>query len=82
MNTGGTVGVGEAAYILDQQDEVNDINRQMARIRRSVFDYFYFNSDVITADEAEKFIQGIRGVRQVESTFSVSRLVMEGKFKR
>jgi hypothetical protein len=61
MNTGGTVGVGEAAYVLDQQDEINDINRQMARIRRSVFDYFYYNSDVITPDEAEKFIAGIRG---------------------
>jgi hypothetical protein len=61
MNTGGTVGVGEAAYILDQQDEINDINRQMAKIRRAVFDYFYYNSDVITADEAEKFVQGIRG---------------------
>ena len=60
MNTGGTVGVGETAYILDQQDEVNDINRQMAKIRRAV-DYFYYNSDVITADEAEKFIAGIRG---------------------
>lgn len=61
MNTGGTVGVGETAYILDQQDEVNDINRQMAKIRRATFDYFYYNSDVITADEAEKFIAGIRG---------------------
>ena len=61
MNTGGTVGVGEAAYILDQQDELNDMNRQMAKIRRSVFDYYYYNSDVITHDEAEKFINGIRG---------------------
>lgn len=61
MSTGGTVSVGETGYILDQQDEVNDINRQMARIRRSVFDYFYYNSDVITADEAEKFIGGVRG---------------------
>jgi hypothetical protein len=61
MNTGGTVGVGESAYILDQQDEINDINRQMAKIRRSVFDYFYYNSDVISQDEAEKFIGGLRG---------------------
>lgn len=64
MNTGGTVGVGETAYVLDQQDEINDINRQMARIRRSVFDFFYYNSDVITPDEAEKFIKGIRGETQ------------------
>lgn len=61
MNTGGTVGVGETAYILDQQDEINDINRQVARIRRAVFEYFYYNSDVITPDEAEKFIRSIRG---------------------
>jgi len=61
MSTGGTVCVGESAYILDQQDEVNDINRQLAKIRRAVFDYFYYNSDVITQDEAEKFIAGIRG---------------------
>lgn len=61
MNTGGTVGVGESAYILDQQDEINDINRQIAKIRRSVFDYFYYNSDVITSDEAEKFVDGLRG---------------------
>jgi hypothetical protein len=61
MNTGGTVGVGESAYILDQQDEINDMNRQMARIRRAVFNHFYYNSDVITQDEAEKFIRSIRG---------------------
>jgi hypothetical protein len=61
MNTGGTVGVGEAAYVLDQQDEINDINRQMARIRRAVFNYFYYNSDTITQDEAEKFIRSLRG---------------------
>lgn len=61
MSTGGTVSVGESAYILDQQDEINDINRQIGKIRRSVFDYFYYNSDVITQDEAEKFIAGVRG---------------------
>lgn len=61
MNTGGTVGVGESAYILDQQDEINDINRQMARIRRSVFNHFYYNSDAITPDEAEKFVRSLRG---------------------
>jgi hypothetical protein len=60
MGTGGTVTAGETAYVLDQQDEVNDINRQIARIRRSVFDYFYYNSDVVSADEAEKFITALR----------------------
>lgn len=61
MSTGGTVSVGETSYYLDQQDEVNDINRQVAKIRRSVFDFFFYNSDAITKDEAEKFIDGIRG---------------------
>lgn len=61
MNTGGTVGVGECSYYLDQQDEINDINRQMAKIRRSVFDFFYYNSSKIKAQDAEAFIDAIRG---------------------
>ena len=60
MTTGGTIGAGETAYVLDQQDEINDINRQIARIRRTVFDYFYYNSDVVSQDEAEKFIGALR----------------------
>jgi len=60
MTTGGTIGAGEIAYVLDQQDEINDINRQIARIRRTVFDYFYYNSDVVSQDEAEKFITALR----------------------
>ena len=64
MSTGGTVSVGESAYYLDQQDEINDINRQMARIRRSVFDNFYYNSDVITPDDAEAFVKSLRGETQ------------------
>lgn len=61
LSTGGTVSVGETAYYLDQQDEINDINRQVARIRRSVFDYFFYNSDATNKDEVEKFINAIRG---------------------
>jgi hypothetical protein len=61
MSTGGTVSVGETAYYLDQQDEINDINRQVAKIRRTVFDFFYYNSDACTKDEVEKFINAIRG---------------------
>jgi hypothetical protein len=64
MSTGGTVSVGESAYYLDQQDELNDINRQLARIRRSVFDNFYYNSDAITSDEAESFVKSLRGETQ------------------
>lgn len=61
MSTGGTVSVGETAYYLDQQDEINDINRQVARIRRTVFDFFFYNSDATNKDEVEKFIKAIRG---------------------
>lgn len=61
MSTGSTVTVGETSYYLDQQDEINDINRQVAKIRRSIFDFFYYNSDAVTKDEAEKFVKSIRG---------------------
>jgi len=61
MSTGGTVSVGETAYILDHQDEVNDIARQKSRIRRSVFDYFFYNSSKFKKDEVEKFIRVLRG---------------------
>ena len=61
MSTGGTISAGETAYVLDQQDEINDITRQQARIRRSIFDYFFYNSDKIKRDEAEKFVSALRG---------------------
>lgn len=62
MSTGGTVSPGEVAYVLDQQDEINDINRQKSRIRRSVFDFFYYNSDAVEAEVAEEFVKALRGV--------------------
>lgn len=61
MSTGGTVTSGEVAYMLDQQDEINDIARQRAKIRRTIFDFFYYNSDKVTRAEAEKFIKAVRG---------------------
>lgn len=61
LNTGGTVGVGETSYYLDQQDEINDINRQMAKIRRTVFDYFFYNSSKIKPQDAEAFVNALRG---------------------
>lgn len=61
MSTGGTVSVGETAYILDQQDELNDINKQKSKIRRALFDFFYYNSDAIDEEEAEKFVKALRG---------------------
>lgn len=71
MSTGGTVMVGETAYYLDQQDDVNDINRQMARIRRAVFDFWYYNSDVTNVDEVEEFIDGIRTGRGNRHTLGI-----------
>ena len=61
MSTGGTVSVGETAYMLDHQDEVNDMARQKSRIRRTIFDYFFYNSSKFKKDEVEKFIRAIRG---------------------
>lgn len=61
FSTGGSTSVGETAYYLDQQDAINDINRQVARIRRSLFNFFYYNSDKVDQQEAEKFIETLRG---------------------
>ena len=61
MSTGGTIGVGETAYYLDQQDEINTINRKLRRMRTSVFDFFFYNSDKVDGDQVEKMLNGIRG---------------------
>jgi hypothetical protein len=61
MSTGGTTSVGDVAYYLDQQDTINDINRQRNKIRRSLFDFFFYNSEAISSEEAEKFVEAIRG---------------------
>lgn len=61
MSTGGTTTVGEVSYYLDQQDEINDINRQVAKIRRTLFDFFFYNSNAVKQDDAEKFFKAIRG---------------------
>lgn len=61
MSTGGTVAPGEYAYILDQQDEINEMNRQLSRIRTSMFNYFMYDTDRMNKDDAEKFINSLRG---------------------
>jgi hypothetical protein len=61
MSTGGTVAVGETAYYMDQQDEVNAINRKLKRMRTSVFDYFFYNADKTDSDQIEKMLNGMRG---------------------
>lgn len=60
-STGGTFSAGATAYVLDHQDEINDINRQKSKIRRAIFDFFYYNSEKIDSQEAEKFVKGLRG---------------------
>ena len=67
LSTGGTVSVGETAYYLDQQDEINDINRQVARIRRTIFDFFFYDSDSMEKNEVEKFVDAIRGDGQANT---------------
>lgn len=64
FTTGGTTSVGETSYYLDQQDEINDINRQAARIRRTVFDFFFYDSDAINPEDAEAVIKALRGVTE------------------
>lgn len=71
MSTGGTVAPGEAAYYLDQQDELNEINRKLQRMRSAVFDYFFYNSDVVDSDQIQKMINAIRG----QSVGDVSHVV-------
>ena len=61
FNTGGMTSAGEVAYYMDQQDEINDINRQVARIRRTIFDCWLYNSSTINKDQAEKLVKAIRG---------------------
>lgn len=60
-STGGTYAPGAMSYTFDQQDEINDMNRQKSRIRRAIFDFFYYNSDKIDPSEMEKFAEGLRG---------------------
>lgn len=61
FSTGGVVTPGDIAYILDQQDQINDINRQWNRIRRAVFDYIFYDKTKIDGQEVEKFMKAIRG---------------------
>lgn len=61
MSTGGTVSVGETAYYLDQQDSINDINRKLQRMRSSLYDYWFYDSESVNSDEIEKMLKGMVG---------------------
>ena len=59
FSTGHTVTVGETAYILDQQDEINQINRQVSKMRRSIWNFFFYNKGKIDKEDAEKFFKAL-----------------------
>lgn len=60
LSTGQTTTVGEVAYYLDQQDEINQINRQVARIRNSVFNFIFYNSQKMSSQDAELLQKAMR----------------------
>jgi hypothetical protein len=60
LSTGQTTTVGEVSYYLDQQDEINQINRQVARIRNSIFNFFFYNSHKISSADAEILMSAIK----------------------
>jgi hypothetical protein len=60
LSTGQTTTVGEVSYYLDQQDEINQINRQVARIRNSIFNFFFYNSHKISQADAELLMQAVK----------------------
>jgi len=60
LSTGQTTTVGEVSYYLDQQDEINQINRQVARIRNSIFNFFFYNSHKLSAPDAELLMSAIK----------------------
>lgn len=52
---------GEVTYYLDQQDAINDINSEGARIRRWAKNNIFFDRNKITQDDAEKVLKGPDG---------------------
>jgi hypothetical protein len=53
-STGGIVAPGEASFYLDQQDEINQINAEMRRVRHMVFNVLVYNNNKIKPDDAKK----------------------------
>lgn len=60
LSTGQTATVGEVSYYLDQQDEINQINRQVARIRNSIFNFFFYNSHKISQPDIELLMKALK----------------------
>ena len=60
LSTGQTATVGEVSYYLDQQDEINQINRQVARVRNSIFNFFFYNSHKISQADIELLMKAVK----------------------
>lgn len=60
-STGGIVSPGEVSYYLDQQDEINRINKEIIRIRKLVFSLLIYNKNKIDSDDAAKLINMLKG---------------------
>lgn len=52
---------GEVTYYLDQQDAINDINSEVARMRRWVKNNIFYDRNKISQDDAEKVLTGPDG---------------------
>lgn len=61
MGTGSTMKPGETTYYMDQQDEINLINKQIRKIRSTVYNFFFYNSTHVTEKEANKFFDAMNG---------------------
>lgn len=51
-STGGIASPGEVSFYLDQQDEINEINREIRKIRRIAFNVILYNSNKIKQEDA------------------------------
>lgn len=81
LGTGSVITPGQVSYYLDQQDNINQINRQVARIRRTVFNYFFYNSNVIDKTTAEALVKALRGESEVDAPPTGVKIDPEVKFK-
>lgn len=58
VGTEGGEAKGEVTYYLDQQDAINEINSEEARVRRWARKNIIYNSRLVTQDEAKQFLRG------------------------
>lgn len=59
-STGGAVSPSEVSYYLDQQDELNKINKEIVRMRRLAFSVLMYNKNKITPGDAQKVINYLK----------------------